>query len=250
MKRNVLVVANWKNNTTLSDAHVLAMGVRNEIEHLDGVKVVLCPPAVWVTEVRNIVHDQIHHMGVGLQDISAEQPGPTTGEIAADLVESLIDYAIIGHSETLKLHNYDVETISEKIHSALASKITPIICVGEKSQSSSSRHSLARKLDSYLKGVSAEKRSKCIIAYEPIWAISGGSKKSRRAASAEYVNDVAVQLKKVVPANTRVLYGGSVSAENILQFIAQPEIDGVLVGGASLHLREFTTLVKNAARGS
>lgn len=243
-------MANWKNNTNLSEAHVLAMGVRNELEHIDGVKVVLCPPAVWVTEVKNIVHDQIHHMAVGMQDISAEPTGSSTGEIAADLVEGLIDYAIIGHSETIELHKFDAEIINEKIHSALASKITPIICIGEEQQSSGSKYALAKKLDSYLDNVSAEKRAKCVIAYEPIWAISKGTKQTQRPASAEYANEVAVQLKKVVPANTTIIYGGSVTATNVLQYVAQPEIDGVLVGGASLHLREFSTLVKNASRGS
>lgn len=250
MNKSILVVANWKNNTTLADAHVLAMGVRNHCEHIEGVKVVICPPAVWLTEVRNIVHDQIHHMAVGLQDISAEGVGPYTSEIAAELVGGIAEYVIIGHSERAKIYNETPERLHEKVRSALTNKITPIICVGEEQQSSGSKLALARKLEQIMGNLSNELQHRCVVAYEPVWAISTGKLKSRRPASAEYANEVATHLRKVVPATTPILYGGSVDAENVLQYVAQPEINGVLVGGASLHLREFATLIKNAARAA
>lgn len=247
-KGEIIVVANWKNNTTLADAHILAMGVRNHLEHIDGVKVVLCPPMVWVTEVRNIVHDQIHDMAVGVQDISGEPTGPVTGEVAADLVKGLVQYAIIGHSERISLYNESVEVLNDKIHAAINNNIRPIICVGEEHQSGAAGKSLVHRLESLLKTIKTTDRDKCLIAYEPIWAISKGPGKEGRSASPEYANEVITNLKKAVPATTKMLYGGSVKADNAVRFVAQPNIDGLLVGGASLSLREFTTLVKNVSR--
>ncbi|MDO8471550.1 MAG: triose-phosphate isomerase [bacterium] len=250
MGKTVLVVANWKSNGSLADAHVLAMGVRNECEHIDGVQVVLCPPAVWLTEVRNIVHDQIHHLAVGLQDISSEPAGAYTGEIAAALVAGLAQFVIIGHSERQRLYRESDEQLHEKIRAALTASITPVICVGEQQQSSTSKVTLARQLDRVLHTLTATQRNQCIIAYEPVWAISKGKLKSTRPASAEYANEVAEYLHRVVPATTKIIYGGSVDAANVLTFVAQPHLDGVLVGAASLHLREFSTLIKNAAKAS
>lgn len=247
-EKEIIIVANWKDNTTLADAHVLAMGVRNELEHIDGVRVVLCPPNVWVTEVRNIVHDQIHHMSVGLQDISGEPAGLGTGEVAAELVKDIVDYAIIGHSERLNLYHESVETLQDKIHAALSFNIKPIICIGEEKQSSASKGALTRRLEQLLKDVPITKRNQCLVAYEPIWAISGGPGQPARAASPEYASDVMAALRKAVPATVPILYGGSVTPQNVVQFLAKPEIDGVLVGGASLRLRDFAELVKNAAR--
>lgn len=248
MEKEITIVANWKNNTTLADAHVLAMGYRNHLEHIDGVRVIVCPPMPWVIEVRNIVHDQIHHMDVGVQDISGEPMGPATGEVSAELVKNIAQYVIIGHSERQTMYNESVEVLQDKIHATVSAGMKAIVCIGEDHQSGAAARSLSRRLDILLKTLPTKDRAQCLIAYEPVWAIGKGHGKESRSASPQYAGEVISQLKKVVPATVKMLYGGSVNASNATQFVAEPNIDGLLVGGASLHLREFTTLVKNVAR--
>jgi len=242
-----LVVANWKNNGTLADAHVLALGVRNATEHFANISVVLCPPLLWLSEVRGIISADMKHLALGVQDLSSQPVGAHTGEVAAELVATLAQYAIIGHSEWLREHNPTLEQLHDKLHAALANRLTPIICVGEESQSSTSKNQLKRRLESLLRYASPAQRSKCVIAYEPVWAISQGPHQAVRAATPQYVAEVVAALRTAVPSTTRVLYGGSVSAKNAAEFVTAPGVDGVLVGGASLLLREFTTLVKNVA---
>lgn len=242
-----LVVANWKNNGTLADAHVLALGVRNVAEHFDNLTIVLCPPLLWLSEVRGVIPASMKHLALGVQDISSQPVGAHTGEVAAELVAPLAGYAIIGHSEGLREHNPSLEQLHDKIHAALANRIIPIICVGEESQSATSKHQLKRRLESLLRYASPAQREKCVVAYEPVWAISQGPHQTVRAATPQYVTEVVATLRTVVPATTRVLYGGSVSAKNAADFVTAPGVDGVLVGGASLLLREFTALVKNVA---
>lgn len=245
--KNRLVVANWKNNGTLADAHVLGLGVRNLAEHFEDITIVLCPPLIWLTEVHSAINNSGKHLQLGVQDLSSQSLGAHTGEVAAELVASVAQYAIIGHSEWLREHNPPVEQLHDKIHAALANKIIPIICVGEESQSTTSKNQLKRRLESLLRYASPAQRAECVIAYEPVWAISQGPRHAVRAASPEYVREVVSALRTVVPSTTKVLYGGSVTAKNAASFVTVPGVDGVLVGGASLLLREFTTLVKNVA---
>lgn len=241
-----LVVANWKNNCTLADAHVLTLGVRNSVEHLDNVITVLCPPLVWLTEVRGLISPSMKHLAVGVQDVSAEPVGPHTGDVAADLIAPLAKYAIIGHSEYLLAHKPTMEQLHDKIHAALANKMKPIICVGEEAQSTTAKNQLKKRLELLLRFANPTQRAQCIVAYEPIWAISPGSA-PRRPASPEYAAEVIATLRTVLPASAQFLYGGSVTPENVASFVSQPGIDGVLVGGASLRVRSFTTLVKNVS---
>ena len=243
---NVLVVANWKNNASLADAAVLANGTRNCLEDLEGVDVVLCPPAVWLVSVHEHTAS-VPNLSVGLQDISAHPEGPYTGEIAASLVDKLARYVIIGHSERQFLYRETVERLQDKVRAALSEKIIPIICIGEERRSTAALSQLTRRLGHIVKPFSVRERSKLVVAFEPLWAISKG-KAPVQAATPEYANDAATALRGVLAAETKILYGGSVTAANVASFINQPEIAGVLVGGASLKLREFTTIIKNAAR--
>ena len=245
--RKRVIVANWKNNGTLADTHVLGLGVRNAVEHFDNISVVLCPPLIWLTELRDVINESGSHLSVGVQDLSAQPVGAHTGEVAAELVASMAKYAIIGHSEWVREHTPTLEALHDKIHTALANKITPIICIGEETQSSTSRPQLKRRLESLLRYATPAQRAQCIVAYEPVWAIGKGPRGAVRAASPEYVRDVVALLRTAIPATTPVLYGGSVTASNVASFIQVDGVDGVLVGGASLLLREFTTLIKNVA---
>lgn len=243
---DVLVVANWKNNASLSDAAVLANGTRNTLEDFDGVEVVLCPPLPWLVPVHELVAS-VPNLSVGMQDISAYPEGPYTGEVAASLVGRVARYAIIGHSERQYIYRETVERLQDKVRAALAEKITPIICIGEERRSSAALPQLARRLGHIVKPLSVKDRGRLVVAFEPIWAISQGGR-PKQAATPEYVGEAAQALRTVLAAETRILYGGSVTAANVASFIDQPEVAGVLVGGASLKLREFTTIIKNAAR--
>ena len=243
---DVLVVANWKNNTSLSDAAVLANGTRNCLEDLDGVEVVLCPPLPWLVPVHELVAS-VPNLSVGLQDISSYPEGPYTGEVAASLVDRMARFAIIGHSERQFIYHETVERLQDKVRAALANKITPVICIGEERRSTAALPQLARRLGHIVKPLSIKDRGRLVVAFEPVWAISQGNR-PKQAATPEYVADAARALRGVLAAETRILYGGSVTAANVGSFVEQPEIAGVLVGGASLKLREFTTIIKNAAR--
>lgn len=246
--RHPLVVANWKNNTRLADAVVLATGVRNALEDLEQIEAVLCPPLPWVTAVHEIA-GSVPNLSVGVQDLSAHPPGPYTGEVAASLLREVVQYAIIGHSERQYLYRETIERLQEKISAALADKITPILCVGENRRSSAAVKELTRRLALVVKHLTPRQKSELVVAFEPIWAISPG-KAPVQAATPEYANDAAEALRVAVMADTRILYGGSVTATNAASFVSQPEISGVLVGGASLKLREFNTLLKNVASRS
>lgn len=242
----VLVAANWKNNTRLADAAVLANGVRNALEDFEEVEVVLCPPAPWLVPVHELV-ESVPNLSVGLQDISGHPEGPYTGEIAASLVKGIARYAIIGHSERQFMYRETVERLQDKVKAALSEKIIPIICIGEERRSTAALGLLTKRLGHIVKTLTHKQREQIVVAFEPIWAISNG-KKPVQAATPEYANDAAAALRRVTGPDTRILYGGSVTAANVSQFVGQPEIAGVLVGGASLKLREFTTIIKNAAR--
>lgn len=241
--RTKLVAGNWKMNTTLADAHVLARGVLNGAEHIERIEIVLCPPAIWLAQ---LAHDavpvgRLPHLKLGAQNMYFEETGAFTGEISPLMIKEVAEYVIIGHSERTHIFREDAELVADKVRSALEHGLTPILCIGEDKQSPDSKRQLVHQLNHLLKDVEQSDLHKLVVAYEPVWAIGSGN-----PATPEYAEDVMSALRSAVTEKTRLLYGGSVNEENAPGFLAQPNCDGFLIGGTSLKLKPFLTVCQQA----
>lgn len=248
MRRFPLLVANWKMYPTVSEGIVIANAIKKALEQIHHVEVVLCPPAVMVPMVHEtITAAKLTHLHLGAQNIHYHDTGAFTGEISASMVARLVDYVIVGHSERVKwFHETPYET-NQKIQAALRHRLTPIVCVGELKKQANAGQEVVEKLPQLLKGVERDDIAKLVVAYEPVWAISSGDPYAHGAATGEYVQQAAEQIRKLVEPQTRVLYGGSTTASNIAEFLDQPNIDGALVGSASVKAAEFITMCEIAS---
>lgn len=244
--RRPLIAANWKMNTTLADAHVLANGVRNHAEHMDRVDIVLCPPSLWLTELVHggIAPRQMPHLKLGAQNMHDQESGAFTGEISPLMVKEVAEYVIIGHSERTHLFNEDWDFIASKLKAAFAHNLIPILCVGEDEQNADSKKNVLHILKYLTQGLTEAQLEKLVVAYEPVWAISDGAKGT--AATPEYAQDMVSHLRGHLTPKTRILYGGSSNDKNARSFLEQADIDGFLVGGASLKLKAFVTMCQIA----
>jgi len=234
MKRSVLV-GNWKMYlTSLADAHVLTTEIRNELEPIKNVEIILAPPAIWLTEMAGILGKG--KISLGAQNMFYEPSGAYTGEISPLMVKEVAQYVIIGHSERREFFNESDSDVNEKVISAIRGGLTPIICVGEKKKSNKAEdpHS---QLKEALLHVPKVHYKDIVVAYEPIWAISNGV--TGENADPDYVARVLIKLRELVHSDTPMLYGGSVKANNVRGYAERPEIDGVLIGGASIKAKEF-----------
>jgi len=259
--RRPLIIANWKMNTDLADATVLAESVKNAASDLDEVQIVLCPPFVWLVTLEEILEKAPKNLHLGAQNMWFAEKGAMTGEISPLMLKDLVEFVIIGHSERRMHFNETDELINDKIQAALANKIIPIVCVGELKKMKENKgrgrpskvevkSNIVHQLEKALEGISRENAEKIIIAYEPVWAIGTGE-----AATGAYAASVIAKLRQVVAKkygqevaeHIRILYGGSVTSANITEFTFQPEIDGALVGGASLKAKEFIAICKEAS---
>jgi triosephosphate isomerase len=257
--RTPFVAGNWKMYNTVAEARHLVSEMVPGLQAITGVEKVICPPFTALLAVRALLEGT--DIGLGAQDVHWEVSGAFTGEISPPMLAELCQYVIIGHSERRTYFGETDESVNRKVHSAQAHGLTPIVCVGEtleENEAGRTAEVVARQLQQGLRGLdigSAEARdvSKAlVIAYEPVWAIGTG-----RAATAEGANaTVALGIRPVlaemfgdqVARAVRVLYGGSVKASNAGEFFQQPEIDGALVGGASLKISEFIPIVQAASQ--
>ncbi len=239
-----LIVGNWKMNTNLADASILATLIRNQLHDVDGVEVVLCPPFVWLQEVASILEVSAPHIHLGAQDCSTENSGPYTGDVSASMLKDLCQFVIVGHSERREHFAETNDMVSDKVQRALHAGLTPIMCVGERQKHSGSITQVLRDLKESVEGVEPELYSKLVVAYEPVWSIS--TSESGKIATGEYANTVITEIKQKFGKELAVIYGGSVDASNVVQFMRQPSIDGVLVGAASLKASEFVSICKHA----
>ena len=259
--RKPLIIGNWKMNTTLADATVLTTSVRNNVGGLD-IDVVLCPPFVWLYPVAEILEKSPKNLHLGGQNMWFVEKGAMTGEVSPLMLKGLVKYVILGHSERRKNFHETDELINDKIQAALENNLIPILCVGELKRMPQEKRGKGRpakidiksdvthQLRAALDGISKEKAEKIIVAYEPVWAIGTGN-----PATGAYAAQVIGKLRDVfadkytqeLSERVRILYGGSVDSENVREFIYQPEIDGVLAGGASLKAKEFIKICREAA---
>ncbi len=247
-----LIVGNWKMNGTLEEARPLATAIRDGVRRIRGADVVLCPPFTALSTVAEILKDSAVRLGG--QNCHHEAAGAHTGEISpVMLVEIGCQYVLVGHSERRREMGETDEVINLKVRSALAHGLTPILCVGETAderRQGLTFPTVEGQLRAGLAGVSVESIAKSVLAYEPIWAIGTGATATPGQASEVhgYLRGLLSELtSKEMSQAIRILYGGSVKAENAEELVGAADIDGALVGGASLQAQGFVGIVKNAA---
>lgn len=244
-----LIIANWKMNPSNSrDALDLAAVITKEVKGVEA-QVVLCPPFVYIPELL-----AVDNVFVGAQDCFWENKGAFTGEVSPlQLRNCGCTYVILGHSERARHLKETTSMVKQKIQAVLSVGLVPVVCVGEE-DIAERKTELEVKLIALLQSVQAKDISKLVLAYEPLWAIS--TNKNARPEDPEDLREVVALIRRILISllgeqslQIPILYGGSVSAENIQSFLGPDKAQGVLVGAASLSAREFVALVKNAAIG-
>lgn len=247
--RSPMIAGNWKMNTTVPEAVALVNDLQTEISGISGVDVVVCPPFVSLAAVKEALSGTL--IKLGAQNLFYEEKGAYTGEVSPLMVAGLCQYCIIGHSERRQYFGETGEIVNKKINAALKVGLKPILCIGEvleDNEAGRTAEVVTGQLQSSLAGI--EISTDFIVAYEPVWAIGTG-----RAAHGEQVNETAALIRSTlaglssqeIAGQVRILYGGSVTAENIAEFQEQPEIDGALVGGASLKPDQFISIIRQSA---
>jgi triosephosphate isomerase len=244
-----LIVGNWKMFTTPGEAADLAADLAHRLGSLHGVEVVVAPPFTSLAAVGPVLRGK--GIDLAAQDLHWEERGPFTGAVSHGMLEALgCRYVIVGHSERRKHFGETDQQVSRKVQAALRGGLRPILCVGEEEGERVSgklrqviRRQVSRALDEYPAGSARH----LAVAYEPVWAIGTGKAASPEDA-AEAHQVIRRQLEKILgqgpSAAVRILYGGSVTGENVAGFAARPEVDGVLVGGASLKPADFAAIVR------
>ncbi|MCC7519281.1 MAG: triose-phosphate isomerase [Verrucomicrobiae bacterium] len=249
--RRPIIAGNWKMHRTLSEAENLVKGLLIELTDLSDTDVVLCPPFTSLAKVADLVAKT--PVRVGAQDMYWEKEGAFTGEISATMLRDVFcRYVILGHSERRQYFGETNALVNRKAKAALAASLRPIVCVGEtldQREKQDFKGILRTQLRESLEGISVEEIEEAIVAYEPVWAIGTG-----RNATPAQAQEVHALLRATLTdmtgaktaAKIRIQYGGSVKPANAAELLAQPDIDGALVGGASLDARAFAAIVKAA----
>lgn len=245
--RTPFIAGNWKMHKTIDEAIALVTELRALLEGIEGVEIAVCPPFPALEAVRRVLADS--SIRVGAQNMHWEEAGAFTGEVSPRMLVGLCDCVIIGHSERRTHFGETDEMVNRKLRAALAHGLTPIVCVGEnleQNRAGETEAVVGAQVRAAFAGVEAEEARRTVIAYEPIWAIGTGVpaygpdvnriiRQAIRAVLAQlYGNDVAQAM--------RVQYGGSVTPANIAEFMQEPEVDGALVGGASLRAADFAAI--------
>jgi triosephosphate isomerase (TIM) len=245
-----MVAGNWKCNMRLQSAFELANSLRERVDDVEGVEKVICPPFIYLATVEAAI--TMSSIALGAQDVHWEDDVAATGEVGPQQLEELVDYVIIGHSERRHQLGETDEMVNRKVQAALAANIKPIMCIGElleEREGGQMEDVLIRQTRAGLNGVDIPEDF--VIAYEPVWAIGTG-----RAATADDAEQAIALVRREVAGivgqakadSVRILYGGSVTPENIAQFMDRDEIDGGLVGGASLKADVFSAIIEETAR--
>jgi triosephosphate isomerase len=251
--RRPLMAGNWKMNLNHLEAIALVQKLAFSLneQQLTDVEAVVLPPFTDLRSVQTMVDGDKLLIGYGAQDLSPYPPGAYTGDISGPMLSKLgCQYVVVGHSERRAYHHEDDAMVNVKVVAALGSEIKPILCIGEGLEVRDALQHVEHccsQLDAALQGLSAEQVAKIVIAYEPIWAIGTG--KTATPENAQEVcgavrQRVAETFGEATAAQVRVLYGGSVKAANIAAIMAQPDVDGALVGGASLDAEEFAQICR------
>ncbi|HQP61548.1 MAG TPA: triose-phosphate isomerase [Anaerolineaceae bacterium] len=251
--RKPFVAGNWKMNKLAGQAKILVEEMLPGLQSVHAVESVLCPPFLSLMLVSELVANT--GIGVGAQNLFWETSGAYTGEVSPEMVREFCDYVILGHSERRAYFGETDQTLNKRVLAALKVGLTPIVCVGEtlsENEAGLTADVIHRQVVEGLANLAAEQGEKLVVAYEPVWAIGTG-----RAASGPVANTVLADIIRPTLADLfgdeiaqgiRILYGGSVTSANAAEFFGQPEIDGALVGGASLKPADFVAIVQAAAQ--
>jgi len=245
-----MIAGNWKMNTTVSEAVELVNEMRQGLDEIANVDKVICPPFVSLATVRELIKGS--SIKLGAQNLYFAEKGAYTGEISPLMLAELCEFVIIGHSERRQYFRETSEIVNKKVRAALRVKLKPILCIGESLEENGAGRTeavIARQLRSSLAGIDFV--DGLTIAYEPIWAIGTGQATTGKQAN-ETIGFIRQKIAKLynkdIAQEMRILYGGSVTADNTAEFINQPEIDGALVGGASLKANQFLSIVKQTSQ--
>jgi triosephosphate isomerase len=250
--RKKIVAGNWKMNPNYDEAIDLLNFLKDNIptDH-SGVDIIICPPFIYLIEAKKILNRQ--DIDVGAQNVSSFTNGAYTGEISAAMLKSInINYTIIGHSERRQYFGEKEENFSKKIKLCLQEHITPIYCVGETLEQRNNGEQLKvveKQISEALYNLSDDEIAKIIIAYEPVWAIGTGVNATPDQAQQMHVfirELIAKKYNQTISQGIIILYGGSVKASNAKELFSMPDIDGGLIGGASLKGKEFTSIINIA----
>ncbi len=255
MIRRKLIAGNWKMNKTAAEGVTLVGEIAAEIGRGPAVDVVVCPPFTALESVGKVLEGQAIRLGA--QNMHEAKSGAFTGEVSAEMLRSLfVTHVILGHSERRTLFGETDAAVNAKTVAALANQLKPIVCVGETLAEREAGQTLAvvqRQTEAALASVTAEQMASVVIAYEPVWAIGTG-KVATTAQAQEvhaFIRSLLTKLySAAVAQKVRILYGGSMKPSNAPDLLAQPDIDGGLIGGASLETRSFVELVQAAAKAS
>jgi triosephosphate isomerase len=244
-----MIAGNWKMNTTVDEAVGLVRAMLPGLDRVGGVERVVCPPFVSLASVGDLIKGT--SVKLGAQNSFYEEKGAYTGEVSPPMLAGLCEYVIIGHSERRQYFQETPEIVDRKVKAAVASGLKPILCIGERleeNEAGITKEVLTRQFTAsadrlyYISGL--------VIAYEPVWAIGTG-KSAGGAQANETIGFIRSLVERQhgqdIAENVRILYGGSVTAENIAEFMRQPEIDGALVGGASLKADDFVSIARQTS---
>ncbi len=248
--RTPFVAGNWKMNKSADAAAAFVREIAPDLNAIDGIDIAVCPPFIAVSAVAQALAGT--KIGVGAQNMYFEESGAYTGEISPAMLQGLCRYVILGHSERRALFGETDEGVNKKIKAALAHNLTPIVCVGEslaQNEAGETQSFVSGQVRAAFAGLEEWQAAVCVVAYEPIWAIGTGRSATAQQAGdiiRRSVRDVLTELFGHDTAQSiRIQYGGSVTEDNIAEYMRQPDIDGALVGGASLK-PTFIKLVRSA----
>ncbi|MDR0704603.1 MAG: triose-phosphate isomerase [Planctomycetaceae bacterium] len=250
MTRRFLIAGNWKMNLSLAASLELVEGLKKAVAGINNLDIAVCPPSIYVQPVAAALKNS--NIGVGAQNVYFEKEGAFTGEISIGMLKDVgCQYVILGHSERRHILGESSELVNLKTHAVLAAGLTPIVCVGEllkEREAGATEQVIQRQFDGSFSGLTADNLRKCVIAYEPVWAIGTG-----KVATPEQAEEVHAAIRKMIEKNynkevaetVRIQYGGSVNDKNAKEILAKPNVDGALVGGASLKVDPFLGIVKS-----
>lgn len=249
--RKLIIAGNWKMNKTVAEGLDLVSGLKRELANVKEVDLVVCPPFTALSEVSKAILDS--NIRLGAQNMSEQPNGAYTGEVSAVMLKEFsVRYVILGHSERRQYQKESNELIARKALAVHAAALKPIVCIGEtlaQREGSQTEAVLESQLRGSLAGLGKPLMEETVVAYEPVWAIGTGRNATAEQAQAAHAfirRTLVALFDETIAKRVRIQYGGSVKPANARELMSQPDVDGALVGGASLEVRSFSDIIKNS----